>query len=98
MAKTGAQVKDEGLLYMQWSIKDQQTTSTDYISYVRGKSNLVQVFDTQTENVFSQKKYANAPIKGLASIGGGKDIFDLRHVIVDEKGKLFVDKIQPNKK
>jgi len=30
-------------------------------------------------------------IKGLATIG--KDIFDLKHILVDEKGKLIVDKI-----
>lgn len=38
-------------------------------------------------------------IKGLATIG--KDIFDLKHILVDEKGKLIVDKIpqlQQNKK
>ncbi len=89
LGKTGSQVKDEGLLYLQWSLKE----STDYISFLRGKSNVVQVFDTLTENVFSQKKYSTleSPIKGLATLG--KDVFDLKHVIVDEKGKFFVDKV-----
>ena len=30
------------------------------------------------------------PIKGLGSIG--KDIFDLRHIMVDEAGKVIIDK------
>ena len=57
LAKTGQQVKDEGLLYLRWSIQDQASTCLDYISYVRGKSNVINVFDTQTENVLFSKKY-----------------------------------------
>ena len=60
---------------------------------MRGKSNVVQIFDTLTENVFASKKFETmeASIKGLATIGN--DIFDLKHILVDEKGKLIVDKI-----
>lgn len=96
--KSGTQVKDEGLLYLRWSLSQSASQcNTDYISYVRGKSNVVQVFDTMTESIWSQKKYSmGGQIKGLATLG--KDIFDLRHIIIDEKGKLIVDKIaQQNK-
>ena len=41
--KTGDQVKDQGILYLRPSLKSDQL---DYLSYVRGKSNIVQVFDT----------------------------------------------------
>lgn len=81
---------------MQWSLKEHQHC-TDYISLVRGKSNIVQVYDTQTENVFAQKRYESlAPIKGLGTLG--KDVFDLRHVLIDEKGKMLIDKSQESKK
>lgn len=59
---------------------------------MRGKSNIVQVYDTQTETVFSQKRYDTlAPIKGLGTLGT-KNVFDLRHVLIDEKGKMLIDK------
>ena len=47
-SKSGQQAKDEGLLYLQWSLQasHQAQICSDYISYVRGKSNVVQVFDT----------------------------------------------------
>jgi hypothetical protein len=52
----------------------------------------VQVFDTLTEQVWAQKKYADMKIiKGLSTIG--KDVFGLRHVIVDESDKMIVDVI-----
>lgn len=93
--KSGDQVKDEGLQYLRWSLQSASSpseVSTDYISYVRGKSNIVQVFDTLTDNVWAQKKYSSlAQIKGLASIGS--DLFNLRHVVVDEAGKMLVDKL-----
>ena len=44
---------------------------------MRGKSNIVQVYDTQTDNILSEKQYKTlAPIKGLAPLG--KDILDLK--------------------
>lgn len=53
---------------------------------------MVQIFDTLTENVFAQRKYDKlAHIKGLGSIG--TNIFNVRHVIVDEAGKLLVDNV-----
>ena len=87
--KYGKQVKDQGIKYLQWSLGGD---CQDYVSYARGK--IVQVFDTQTENIFHQKDYTTEfeenPIKGLATIG--KDIFDLRHILIDEKGKLIIDR------
>ena len=96
LSKTGQQVKDEGLRYLQWSVAG----STDYVSYVRGKSNVVQVFDTMTENVLFTKKYdVTSPIKGLASVGS--TVFDLKSIIVMENGKISIDQSQneaPKKK
>lgn len=41
--KFGKQEKDQGVMYMNWSLGQ---ANNDYISYVRGKSNIVEVFDT----------------------------------------------------
>lgn len=98
VSKTGQQVKDEGLKYLQWSLSS--TGITDYVSFVRGKSNVVQVFDTVTENALFTKKYdMTSPIKGLGSIG--QTVFDLKNVIVMENGKMIIDQAQneaPKKK
>ena len=86
VSKSGEQVKDEGIKYLQWSLSNQ----TDYVSMVRGKSNIVQVFDTQTENPLFAKRYDNSSaIKGLASVGS--TVFDLKHVMVMENGKVILD-------
>ena len=83
--KSGTQAKDEGLLYLRWL-----GSQGDYLSYLRGKSNVVQVYDKMTDTVWAQKQYQlESPIKGLGTLG--KDIFDLRHVLVSEKGRLIVD-------
>ena len=96
ISKTGEQVKDEGLKFLQWSLHG----STDYVSYVRGKSNVVQVYDTVTENALFTKKYeVGSPIKGMGSVG--QTVFDLKNVIVMENGKISIDQSQneaPNKK
>ena len=96
ISKTGEQVKDEGLKFLQWSLHG----STDYVSYVRGKSNVVQVYDTVTENALFTKKYeVGSPIKGLGSVG--QTVFDLKNVIVMENGKISIDQSQneaPKKK
>jgi hypothetical protein len=42
-AKSGEQVKDQGINYLRWSLS---SDTPNYLSYVRGKSNIVQVFDT----------------------------------------------------
>jgi hypothetical protein len=47
--KTGEQVKDQGIVYLRPSLKGDQ--QSEYLSYVRGKSNIVHVFDTKTDNV-----------------------------------------------
>ena len=97
VSKTGQQVKDEGLKYLQWSLGN---SCTDYVSFVRGKSNVVQVFDTMTENVLFTKKYdITSPIKGLGNIGS--TVFDLKNIIVMENGKMLIDQSQneaPKKK
>ena len=96
ISKTGEQVKDEGLKFLQWSLAG----STDYVSYVRGKSNVVQVYDTVTENALFTKKYeVGSPIKGMGSVG--QTVFDLKNVIVMENGKISIDQSQneaPKKK
>ena len=96
ISKTGEQVKDEGLKFLQWSLHG----STDYVSYVRGKSNVVQVYDTVTENALFTKKYeVGSPIKGMGSVG--QTVFDLKNVIVMENGKISIDQSQneaPKKK
>lgn len=74
IGKSGSQAKDEGIKHLCWSLG---TSQNDYVSYVRGKSNIVQVFDTRTENVFKEKQYKSlAPIKGLVPLGN--DIFALK--------------------
>jgi hypothetical protein len=86
LSKTGQQVKDEGLKYLQWSLAG----STDYVSFVRGKSNVVQVYDTMTENALFTKKYdVRSPIKGMGTLGS--TVFDLKNVIVMENGKISID-------
>ena len=67
MDKFGKQEKDEGIQFMRWSLGD---SNNDYITYLRGKSNLIQVFDTKTSTIFKEKKYPKlSKIKGMASIG-----------------------------
>ena len=52
---------------MCWSLPN---SNNDYISYVRGKSNIVQILDTQTDEIFKQKTYQQLePIKGIAPLG-----------------------------
>ena len=52
--KYGQQEKDQGIQYLQWTLGSQ---NNDYVTYLRGKSNIVEIFDTQTENVLMQKSY-----------------------------------------
>lgn len=69
--KYGKQVKDEGINHMCWTLGE---NNNDYVSYVRGKANIVQVFDTQTEQVFQSKTYKDLnAIKGIGVLGN--DIF-----------------------
>lgn len=79
------------MLYLRWV-----GSQGDYLSYIRGKSNVVQVFDTMTDTVWAQKQYQlDSPIKGLGTLG--KDVFELRHVLVTEKGRMIVDKVNDKK-
>jgi hypothetical protein len=49
-----------------------------------------------TDSVWAQKQYQlESPIKGLGTLG--KDIFDLSHVLVSEKGRMVVDKVNDKK-
>ncbi len=60
------------------------------MSFVRGKANIVQVYDTKTENALFTKEYdKTSTIKGLANIGA--TVFDLKSVIAMENGKIIID-------
>lgn len=73
--KYGKQEKDEGLLYLQWTLG---SLNNEYVTYLRGKSNVVEVFDAQTDNVFIQKSYKDTLgiIKGLVSMS--TDVFNVK--------------------
>lgn len=72
--KEGKQVKDEGIQYMSFSLGD---SNNDYISYVRGKSNVVQVFDVKTDTIFKEYTYDKlGAIKGISPLGA--DTFALK--------------------
>lgn len=59
---------------MKWSLGD---SNNDYITYVKGKSNIVQIFDVKTSAIYKEKKYSNlGSIKGICSLG--RDIFALK--------------------
>ena len=51
MGKNGQQAKDEGLKYLSWSLGE---GNNDYLSYVRGKSNVIQVYDTRTDFIYAE--------------------------------------------
>ena len=60
------------------------------MSFVRGKANIVQVYDTKTENALFTKEYDKTSIiKGLANVGS--TVFDLKSVIAMENGKIIID-------
>lgn len=90
VSKFGKQEKDQGIQHLCWSLGN---LNNDYISYLRGKSNVVEVFDTQTENVFQSRSYEDelGIIKGLAPLGDNP--LTLKHILIDEKGKLIVSRI-----
>jgi hypothetical protein len=63
----------------------------NFISYCRGKSNIVQVFDLKKEEIVWSQDYSKVlkkPIKGLVPYG--EQISNLRHVVIDESGKAIV--------
>jgi hypothetical protein len=78
-------VKDQGILFLGWCRKDQ-------FSYVRGKDNIVQVFDTLSETVVKQRQYDDLkhPIKGLHSIAGE----NYQHIMVDKEANCLVDDLK----
>jgi len=71
------------------------------VTYLRGKSNVIEVFDTQTENVLIQKSYKESMgiIKGLITLS--TDVFNVKNILIDEKGKMVVSSMPkgaPSKK
>lgn len=58
ITKYGAQVKDEGISLASWTL-DELDNNQQYISMLRGKSNVVQVFDTQSEAVEKQMDFSD---------------------------------------
>ena len=92
------QVRDEGIQCMGWTQQD----SKEHISMVRGKTNKVQVFNTQSESIIHTKTLAKtfeAQIKGLHCLSKGtsnseKDdspLYKLKQVIVDQQGNCAID-------
>lgn len=83
--KYGKQEKDQGIQFLQWTLGSQ---NNDYVSYVRGKSNIVEVFDTKTDKVFAEANFSKEMglIKGLATLNPESYIFKARHIIIDEAG------------
>ena len=89
------QKKYSGIENASWTSED----SGLYLSYVRGKSNIVQVFDTQqgevTHSVDLNETVEN-PIRGLHGLPGD-DPSNLMvnsggcpHIVVDEKANSFL--------
>lgn len=61
----------------------------NYISYLRGKSNIVEVFDLAKEEVIWTHEYKDLKqIKGL--IPFGSNIKELKHLLIDETGKAIM--------
>ena len=71
-----------------------QPSSHQHISMVRGKSNIVQVFDTDSGSIEQRKDYSeifNSPIKGLHSLKTDESksntlegaLSGIKHVMVD---------------
>ena len=89
MGKYLEQKKYQGVERASWSIPG----SSHYISLVRGKANIVQVFDTlagEVESSFDLSEQIENPIKGLHTLCEGTNtLAGSRHIVVDEKANSF---------
>ena len=68
--------------------------SQHYVSYIRGKSNILQVFDTKNDSVVSSIDYSDVltdQIRGLVPYGDELD--NLKHLLVDLKGNVVLQDI-----
>ena len=82
---------------MKFSVENSQS----YVSYIRGKSNVLQVFDTKRDEVVASINYSgvfNSQIKGLLPYGDSID--ELKHLIIDKEGNVVFDRFKyyPKKK
>ena len=74
-AKFGSQAKNEGIKFLQQTFEN----TTNFISYVRGKSGVVEVFDTTKDQIVTSKSFSkcfeskNSEIKGLFEYGDSTD-------------------------
>ena len=70
VSKFGSQEKDNGIDYLSWTLGQ---LNNDYVSYARPKKGIVEVFDSQTDAVYSLKDYSKIldgiQIKGLLASG-----------------------------
>lgn len=95
--KFGSQVEDQGVKHLCFTNENSQ----DWISYLRGEDNIVQVFDTKNEQLIKQRNYKTSdaaleePIVGLHSFV--KDHKKLVHVMTTSDAKILVDDLYSSK-
>ena len=68
--------------------------SQHYVSYVRGKSNILQVFDTKNDSVVASLDYSDVlkdEIKGLVPYGD--KVENLKHLLIDVKGNAVLHEL-----
>jgi len=87
-SKFGKQVRNEGIQYLQFTRPDKQ----DLISYVRGQSKIVELYDMKKEELKWSYNFSNilnekAKIAGLITYGKGANI---KHLVVDEMGNVVL--------
>lgn len=81
-------MKNEGIRHMQQTFGN----TTEFISYVRGKSGVVEVFDTSKEEVVSSRNFSkcfegkDSEIKGL--IEYGDNLESLKHLVIDNNANV----------
>ena len=82
------QKKDYGVQCASWSLPD----STQYVSLLRGKANVVQVFDQfsgEADSTFDLSEQISTPIRGLHTICDSVSIDRAKHIIVDEAANSY---------
>ena len=86
--KFGTQVKYEGINHLQQTFANQK-----YISYVRGRSNVVNVYDTVDESqVYSHdfSEYFDDKQEIKALIPYGDNMEELKHLACDQLGNVVL--------
>ena len=94
--KYGEQARNQGLQVMSW-------TDPSHISYLKGKSNIACIFNTETESAAHSKDYTDlfspldATVVGLHPLSGGESVKATKHLLVSDKGHILVDAIGARK-